>query len=427
MNAWAALPLEARLGLLALLGAVVGGFVNLATYSLAWTPRHCSPWSSAPQGACRRTWADRVPIAGWIRMRREANVHGRGFWVRPLLVELLMAGAFAALYWWEVHRLAILPISADGPAMHFGANAVWAAHAAVAAQLVLLALMMAASLIDTDERVIPDLITVPGTLLGLLLAACCPWSLLPAEVWRDAGGVLLSDFLRPSSPEPWPAEFAAAPNVNSLAIALGCWCGWCFALLPRRFVLRRGWRKGWQMFLGRLRRDSSTWVIVVLGAIGAAAIGVAWRFAGPAHWAGLLTSLIGAAAGGGLVWVVRLVGTAALRREAMGFGDVTLMAMIGAFVGWQPSLIIFFLAPFAGLLVGALQWIARRDQEIPYGPFLCLATAFAVVRWSDLWQWGAGVFSLGWLIPAIVACCMAAMGVLLGLWRLVRDTLLRAS
>ena len=60
-------------------------------------------------------------------------------------------------------------------------------------------------------------------------------------------------------------------------------------------------------------------------------------------WAALLTALVGLVAGGGIVWVVRLIGAVALRREAMGFGDVTLMAMVGAFVGWQASLIVFFM------------------------------------------------------------------------------------
>ena len=104
------------------------------------------------------------------------------------------------------------------------------------------------------------------------------------------------------------------------------------------------------------------------------------------------------AASGGLVWLVRIIGTAALHREAMGFGDVTLMAMIGAFLGWQPCLVIFFLAPFAGLVVGVLRLILFRDREIPYGPFLCLATLLLIVRWHAIWDCTSGAFSpwVGW-------------------------------
>ena len=48
-----------------------------------------------------------------------------------------------------------------------------------AAHAVLIALMLAASMIDVDEKIIPDEITIPGTLVGLLMAAAWPWSLLP--------------------------------------------------------------------------------------------------------------------------------------------------------------------------------------------------------------------------------------------------------
>ncbi len=63
---------------------------------------------------------------------------------------------------------------------------------------------------------------------------------------------------------------------------------------------------------------------------------------------GLFTALLGLVGSGGIVWAVRLIGTAALRREAMGFGDVTLMMMVGTFLGWQACLIAFFISPFAG-------------------------------------------------------------------------------
>ena len=68
-------------------------------------------------------------------------------------------------------------------------------------------------------------------------------------------------------------------------------------------------------------------------------LGARRRLRGP----DLLTALIGLVGSGGIVWAVRLIGTAALRREAMGFGDVTLMMMVGTFLGWQACLIAFFL------------------------------------------------------------------------------------
>ena len=143
-----------------------------------------------------------------------------------------------------------------------------------------------------------------------------------------------------------------------------------------------------------------------------------WFRGGPG-WQGLLSALVGMAAGGGLIWLVRIIGTAALGREAMGFGDVTLMAMIGAFLGWQPCLLIFFLAPVAGLVVGVLRLLLMRDREIPYGPFLCLATLFVIVGWNGVWDWSQQYFALGWLVPLVMLGCLLLMAVMLAAWRLI--------
>ena len=77
-------------------------------------------------------------------------------------------------------------------------------------------------------------------------------------------------------------------------------------------------------------------------------------------WRGLLI-------GGGLVWGVRLAGFLTLRREAMGFGDVILMALVGSFLGWQPTLVAFFIAPFFAMLVTAVRWVDFAVQQIAAG------------------------------------------------------------
>jgi leader peptidase (prepilin peptidase)/N-methyltransferase len=123
--------------------------------------------------------------------------------------------------------------------------------------------------------------------------------------------------------------------------------------------------------------------------------------------------------GAGMIWSIRVVGSAVLRREAMGFGDVTLMAMIGAFIGWQPAVIVFFLAPFFGLIVGGLTLLFRGDTEIAYGPFLCLATLVTVVAWRPIW-FGCPIsnaFFLGWQMLAFFALCLPLIFVLLPLVR----------
>jgi hypothetical protein len=269
----------------------------------------------------------------------------------------------------------------------------------------------------------------------LLLAAVWPQSLLPAWVipqGANVGGDLWPLFLAAgaqwpllhvTAPNDWPAWLDGQPEGWSLAIAVACWWAWCLALLPRRLRARHGYCRAVALLVARLRRHWETYALLLGGVIGTGVIFLVWRADGLA-WRGLFTALAGLAAGGGIIWTVRIVGTLALRREAMGFGDVTLMAMIGTFVGWQACLVIFFLAPVAGLVVGVVQLALARGPEIPYGPFLCLATAVVIVYWAPIWAWGWLIFAMGWTLATILAGCMALMAVMLALWRLIREALL---
>jgi prepilin signal peptidase PulO-like enzyme (type II secretory pathway) len=413
--------------LLFLVGAVLGGLVNLGVYRLAWRPRPISPWSEPAPDAPPRRPTDRVPVLGWLGLRREASVHGPGFWVRPMLVELLCGLGVAALYWWEIDRLGLLPAGVPHPA-----PAPWLAmlHVQLAVHVALIMLMLVGSLIDVDEKTIPDPITVPGTLLALLAAAVYPWSLLPdaavrigmpapANLWNVQPAAW--PFMRLTSPNAWPPWLDGFPHVGSLLIGLGCWWLWCVALMPRSWYARHGWRRAAQLLVARLCREPATMRISLLAAVGSLGIAARWAWTGPG-WAALLTALIGMAATGGIVWAVRVVGTAALQREAMGFGDVTLMAMIGAFLGWQAGLLTFFIAPFAALVVGVLVLALRRDTEVPYGPFLCLAALIVLVCWAAIWD-RTWVYFEGLLVPVVVVFCIALMPILLFFWRLVREGL----
>ena len=84
-----------------------------------------------------------------------------------------------------------------------------------------------------------------------------------------------------------------------------------------------------------------------------------------------------------------------LKREAMGFGDVVLMAMVGSVIGWQPVLVVFFLAPVLAISVALLSLIFRRRDEIPYGPWLSLATFLLLAFWKTLWPFAERIFDMG--------------------------------
>jgi leader peptidase (prepilin peptidase) / N-methyltransferase len=423
VNAILAIPLSLRLLILFALGAAVGGLINLGVYRLAWYRRWLSPWTTPPEPNARRRWPDRVPVVGWWHLRREASLHGRGFWIRPMLVEVATGALLAGLYLWDVHWAEARVLLLGGPAPRpefLSANLALVFHARFAAHAVLVCLMLVASLIDIDEKMIPDAITVSGTLAGLVLAVAYPWSLLPNADWAIHAPHEI-EFLNVASPQPFPPELDGWPLIVAPAIAIGCWTLWCGGLLPRQWRTRRGLVTAVRVFVHRLRVEMLTYWIATMWLLGTLAIAFAsWR-APVANWAGLLSALVGVAAGGGIVWVVRIVGTSALRREAMGFGDVTLMSMIGAFLGWQPAVLVFFLAPFFGLLVGLLQWALRGEHEIPYGPYLCLAALFVVVRWVPVWETAHAVFDTGWLLPAVLGCGMVMLGIMLWAYRLATD------
>lgn len=123
--------------------------------------------------------------------------------------------------------------------------------------------------------------------------------------------------------------------------------------------------------------------------------------------AGFKVGLIGLLVGGGLTQTVRVVGSLALRREAMGFGDVTLMAMIGSFLGWQAAVLTFFLAPFFGIghaLTKLVIYVGKRlsgrpsssaDREIPFGPYLSMAALGLLLSWPWMWDnWAKSRFEI---------------------------------
>lgn len=143
-----------------------------------------------------------------------------------------------------------------------------------------------------------------------------------------------------------------------------------------------------------------------------------WITAWP-HLHGLSVSLAGLLVGGGLTWVLRILGKWALRREAMGFGDVILMAMIGSFLGWQASVMVFFIAPMIALVVVVATWIFRRDRELPFGPYLSLAALYVILDWQPLWRQFESIFGSGPLLITVAFVVTLMFAVTMRLIRLL--------
>jgi leader peptidase (prepilin peptidase)/N-methyltransferase len=97
----------------------------------------------------------------------------------------------------------------------------------------------------------------------------------------------------------------------------------------------------------------------------------------------LFSSVFGILVGAGVIYVAGVVGKALFRKEAMGGGDLKFMAMIGAFLGWNMTLLTFLLACLSGAVIGVVVLATTKDHYMPFGPFLALGAA-VVIFFHDL-------------------------------------------
>jgi leader peptidase (prepilin peptidase)/N-methyltransferase len=112
---------------------------------------------------------------------------------------------------------------------------------------------------------------------------------------------------------------------------------------------------------------------------------------GEVHWlAALKWSAIGAAVGGGSLWLVAIVGRLIFKKEAMGFGDVKLLAAIGALFGTKTVFFTILASSLAGSIVGITLVATGRSSmqsRIPFGPYIVLAALVWMYWGQRLWTW----------------------------------------
>jgi leader peptidase (prepilin peptidase)/N-methyltransferase len=110
--------------------------------------------------------------------------------------------------------------------------------------------------------------------------------------------------------------------------------------------------------------------------------------------AGLGQSALGLAVGGGGLLAIALLGSAALRKDAMGMGDVKLLGALGAFLGWDATLFIIALSSMLGASFGLSLILVRRNRwgaPIPFGPYIVAAAMVWILggsAWLDAY-WAA--------------------------------------
>jgi leader peptidase (prepilin peptidase)/N-methyltransferase len=101
-------------------------------------------------------------------------------------------------------------------------------------------------------------------------------------------------------------------------------------------------------------------------------------------------SLIGLLAGGGLLYLVAVAYEALTKREGMGGGDVKLLAMIGAWLGWKAVLFTLFFGSLSGTVIGGGAMLAQkqgRHYAIPFGPFLAFGALAYLFFGPQLIDW----------------------------------------
>jgi|ERR1035437_135138 leader peptidase (prepilin peptidase)/N-methyltransferase len=282
-----------------LFGAMVGSFLNVCIYRIPAEQSIVTPGSHC---ACGKpiAWYDNIPVLSWFILRGKARCCGRPYSFRYAFVELLTAALFLACW------LLFPPAKA-------------------ACGMVFVSVLIAATFIDLDHMIIPDVFTIGAGLLGILLSFLVP------ALHGQHGNIFVVDSLR----------------------------------------------------------------------------------SGTAALQGLLV-------GSGLVLWIALLAEMALKKEAMGFGDVKFVGMIGAFCGWQGAVFSVFGGAVVGTVwfVVALFWqklsgkptaLAPPSEtpegeaaplgfgmHVPFGPMLAIA---GLLYFLVFHRWVAGYFaSLGELL-----------------------------
>ncbi len=105
---------------------------------------------------------------------------------------------------------------------------------------------------------------------------------------------------------------------------------------------------------------------------------------------GFWNGLIGLALGGGLFYLIADLSHRILKQEGMGGGDIKLIAMIGAFLGWQNVLVTIFIGALLGSAIGIFLIVVRgrgRRVPIPFGPFLSAGAVISLFWGHDILYW----------------------------------------
>ncbi len=261
--------------------------------------------------------------------------------------------------------------------------------------LTLVFCLLAASMIDAEHYIIPRSLSYLPAVVGVVLHA----------IFGKIAG---------------PLDVSVGPV--GLGWALGGLAGWVLALVLLRVgVLRQSFadgmpeleRDGGEMLPPGKVRLEMLWEVAFLALpIGLGLLG-AWLALGPlaAEAASLadirpVASAAGAVLGGligaGVIWLIRVAGSLAFGREAMGLGDVDLMFGVGCCIGAGPASIAVFPAALVGLAFAVVRLVRQGGREMPFGPYLAIGSVLLVLFFNPLMDYlRPGLLGLGVLLDGL--------------------------
>lgn len=108
---------------------------------------------------------------------------------------------------------------------------------------------------------------------------------------------------------------------------------------------------------------------------------------------GFLNSVLGVMVGGGILWVLAWLSPYLFGKEGMGGGDIKLLAMIGAFLGWKPAVLTVLIGSLMGSITGIglmMFKMMKKDEYLPFGPFLALGAVVSMFFHHKILDWYLG-------------------------------------
>ena len=368
-------------------GCCIGSFLNVVIYRLPRDKSIVTPPSACPGCGKNIRFYDNIPLISWIFLGRKCRYCKTSISPRYFIIELVTALIFLGLfiiYFYSSLRVSI-------PQFLRGGWLIYLLH------IIMLAALIASSAIDLELWIIP-------------LSIC--WFVTAVGLIGSAAGAKFIDFniIRDN----WLLPNASA---NTGALALGAAAGMVVSLillvtgLVKRSYESEETEKDINVSekIGKTEKDTPEkpdfleegnfnhryeafreiiflLPIIILSLVALwlcnniESVRIWWLdFSQRPVIAGLLGSIWGYFVGCGVVWGVRIFGTLAFGKEAMGLGDVHLMGAAGAVIGPVFVVIAFFVAPFFGLAWVGFQMFFKKIRQIPYGPFLSLGILVVII------------------------------------------------